>query len=47
VRIVAGELTEQQAVARLRRELEDRFHVQHITLQSGQCGPDDCGNDCD
>lgn len=46
VEITSGILTEQQAVTRLRRELEERFHVHHITLQVGLCVSADCGNDC-
>ncbi len=45
VGVVAGELTEQKAVTLLRHGLEERFHIHHITLQSGQCESDDCGND--
>ncbi len=42
----AGKDSEQEVVAGLRRDLQARFGVHHITLQSGQCEADDCGNDC-
>jgi cobalt-zinc-cadmium efflux system protein len=46
VGIMAGELSEQKAATLLRRSLEESFGIHHITLQSGQCEADDCGNDC-
>jgi cobalt-zinc-cadmium efflux system protein len=46
VEVEAGVLPEREVTATLRRELESRFGVHHITLQAGPCGPDDCGNDC-
>lgn len=32
--------------AGLRRSLESHFGAIHVTLQTGPCGPGDCGNDC-
>lgn len=31
----------------LRRALEARYGAIHVTLQTGPCGPEDCGNDCE
>lgn len=42
-----GPLSEHAVTTSLRRELETRFGPAHITLQTGPCGPDDCGNACE
>ncbi len=44
--VESGSLPESEVPRALRRELETRFGAQHVTLQAGPCGPDDCGNDC-
>jgi cobalt-zinc-cadmium efflux system protein len=41
-----GPLAASEVAGALRRELEQRFGAQHITLQAGPCGPENCGNDC-
>ncbi len=41
-----GPLREPAVTAALRRELETRFGMVHVTLQTGPCRPDDCGNAC-
>ncbi len=41
-----GPLSEHTVTTALRRELETRFGPVHITLQTGPCGPHDCGNAC-
>jgi cobalt-zinc-cadmium efflux system protein len=46
VGVAMGQRSEQEAVAGLRRDLESRFGMRHITLQSGQCAAEDCGHDC-
>jgi cobalt-zinc-cadmium efflux system protein len=45
VDVETGALSEQEVVGGLGRDLKDRFGIHHITLQSGLCGPEDCGND--
>ena len=45
VDVEPGSLDEREVVGGLSRELKTRFGVHHITLQSGLCGPGDCGND--
>lgn len=37
---------EPPVTAALRRKLETRFGAVHVTLQTGPCRPDDCGNVC-
>jgi cobalt-zinc-cadmium efflux system protein len=46
VEIEPGPLAEREVVTALGRELTRRHGVDHITLQSGLCGPEDCGNAC-
>ena len=41
-----GPLSEHTVTTGLRRELEARFGPAHITLQTGPCTPEDCGNAC-
>jgi cobalt-zinc-cadmium efflux system protein len=45
VDVEPGSLGEREVVGALSRALKDRFGMHHITLQSGLCGPEDCGND--
>lgn len=45
VEVEAGDLGEKEVVRGLGADLKSRFGIHHITLQSGLCGPDDCGND--
>ena len=46
VEVRPGDLPEREVVTALSRELSRRYKVDHITLQSGLCGPEDCGNAC-
>jgi cobalt-zinc-cadmium efflux system protein len=46
VEVAPGPLAEGDVGGGLRRELERRFGAHHVTLQTGACGPEDCGNDC-
>ena len=45
VDVESGILDERGVVGGLSRDLKARFGIGHITLQSGLCGPGDCGND--
>jgi cobalt-zinc-cadmium efflux system protein len=45
VDVEAGSEDERGVVGGLSRDLKARFGIHHITLQSGLCGPEDCGND--
>jgi cobalt-zinc-cadmium efflux system protein len=45
VEVESGDLGEKDVVGGLGADLKVRFGIHHITLQSGLCGPDDCGND--
>lgn len=47
VDIVAGNDSEKEVTALLARSLSRDFRMDHITLQVGQCGDDDCHNNCE
>jgi cobalt-zinc-cadmium efflux system protein len=42
-----GAATEKEVTAALTRSLSRDFRMDHITLQVGQCGDDDCLNNCE
>jgi cobalt-zinc-cadmium efflux system protein len=42
----AGDQHGSSVTAAVRRDLEARFGALHVTLQTGPCGPHDCGNAC-
>jgi cobalt-zinc-cadmium efflux system protein len=44
VEVTPGTLDERGVVGGLSRELQTRFGIHHLTLQSGLCGPEGCGN---
>jgi cobalt-zinc-cadmium efflux system protein len=46
IEVEPGPLAEREVVTALARELSRRHGVDHITLQSGLCGPEDGGNAC-
>ena len=47
VEIAVGGASEKEVTALLTRSLSRDFRMDHITLQVGQCGDDDCLNNCE
>jgi cobalt-zinc-cadmium efflux system protein len=45
IEVGSAGVDERAVVAGLGVDLKGRFGIHHITLQSGLCGPGDCGND--